>query len=161
MRGRRSGEGGGGGCEVAVVVEEDGRGLLGDGEGLALGEAGEGGGGGEEGAEVVGVCGGQVVAGLDGLLHEVAPLLASPDCVLVVQLRGCASHGKRLGRELMLRLEVLRGLCSLFFFLFWLLGILPLPLSFHILVGSVEHNGGGLDGIGLDWNGKGSCCCCL
>lgn len=65
--------------------EEDGGSGGGDEEeGLSLGEVEEGGAGEAERAAVVGVCGGEVVAGEDGVLHEAAPLLAPPHTVLVL-----------------------------------------------------------------------------
>lgn len=81
-----AGEGGGGGAE------EDGGGMGGDGERFTGGEGGEGGAGDAEGAAVVGVGGGEVVAGVDGVLHQAPAVLAPPHGVLVVQLRRRASH---------------------------------------------------------------------
>lgn len=78
-----------------MVVEEDGGGLVGDVEGLEGGEGDEGGAGEAEGATVVGVGGGQVVARVDGVFHEAAPLLAPPHRVLVVQFRRRAAHNLR------------------------------------------------------------------
>lgn len=66
--------------------------MLGDGEGFSSGEALERRSGEEEGAEVVGVCGGEMVAGIDCFFHEAATLLAAPDGVFVVKSRRCASH---------------------------------------------------------------------
>ncbi|GFP83539.1 lignin-forming anionic peroxidase [Phtheirospermum japonicum] len=60
------------------------RGVVGNGEGLGGGEGDEGGAGDAEGAAVVGVGGGEVVAGVDGLLYQEAALLAPPDGVLVI-----------------------------------------------------------------------------
>lgn len=79
--------------EVLGVVEEDGGGVVGDGEGFAGGEGGEGGAGEAEGPAVVGVGSSEVVARVDRLLHEAAPLLAPPHRVLVFQLRRRATHG--------------------------------------------------------------------
>lgn len=112
---------------IVNLMEEDG-GLLRDGEGLALGEAGEGGAGGEEGAKVVGVGGGQVVAVLDGLLDQAAPLLAASDGVLVVQLRGGASHCGTIAAAAASSLFVVVE------FFFPQLLPLKLSLSFHISV---------------------------
>lgn len=78
---------------VVVREEEDGRGGVGNGEeGFAGGKAGEGGGGVAHGAEVVGVGGGEEVAGTNRLLHEAAPLLAPPDGVFVLDPRSRAPH---------------------------------------------------------------------
>lgn len=94
MRGRRNKAGrftlGGGG--ERGVAEEDGGGVLRHGEGLAGGERHEGGARDAERAAVVGVGGRQVVAGVDCLLDEAAPLLAPPHGVLVVQLGRRATH---------------------------------------------------------------------
>lgn len=68
------------------VVKEDGGGLIGDGEGFAGGEGTEGGAGEAKRAAVVGMCGGQMVARIDGLFHETAALLAPPYSVFVVEL---------------------------------------------------------------------------
>lgn len=73
--------------------EEDGGGVVGDGEGLAGGERGEGGAGDAEGAAVVGVSGGEVVAGEDGVFDETTSFLAAADGVFVVEFGGCAAHG--------------------------------------------------------------------
>lgn len=75
---RRRFDGGGGGG-----AEEYGGGVVGDREGLAGGEGDESGAGEAEVAAVVGVCGGEVVAGVHCFFHEAATLLASPDCVFV------------------------------------------------------------------------------
>lgn len=64
--------------------EEDGGGVVGDGEGFAGGEGGEGGAGDAEGAAVVGVGGGEVVAGEDGFFYETTAFFAAADGVLVV-----------------------------------------------------------------------------
>ena len=63
-----------------------------DEEGFPLGEVGEGGASEAKGSTVVGVCGGEVVAGKDGVLHEAAALLAAPHTVLVLYLGYCAPH---------------------------------------------------------------------
>lgn len=73
-------------------VEEDGGGLVRDGEGFEGGEGGEGGAGDAEGAAVVGMSGGQVMASVNGFFHEAAPLLAPPHCVFIVELRGRTTH---------------------------------------------------------------------
>lgn len=65
------------------VAEEHGGGVVRDGEGLAGGEGGEGGAGEAEGAAVVRVGGSELVARVDGVLHETAAVLATTDGVLV------------------------------------------------------------------------------
>lgn len=65
-------------------AEEDGGGMVGDCEGFAGGEGDKRGARDAEGPAVFSVGGGQVVAGVDSLLHEAAPLLAPPHRVLVV-----------------------------------------------------------------------------
>lgn len=92
IRGRDEGGGFRGGGGWGGGAEEDRRGVIGDLEGFAGGEGDEGGACHAEGPAVVEVGGGQVVASVNGLLHEVAPLLASPHRVLVVQLRHRAAH---------------------------------------------------------------------
>lgn len=69
--------------EVLGVVEEDGGGVVGDGEGFAGGEGGEGGAGEAEGPAVVGMGGGQVVTHVHRLLHQAAALFAAAHRVLV------------------------------------------------------------------------------
>lgn len=64
LRERSGGTGKGGG-----VSEEDGRGLVGNGEGFAGGKGDKGRAGEAEGTAVVGVGGGEVVAGVNCLLH--------------------------------------------------------------------------------------------
>lgn len=71
---------------VLGVVNEDGRGLVGDRKGFAGGEGTEGGAGEAKRAAVVGMCGGQVVTRIDCLFHEAAALLAPPYSVFVVEL---------------------------------------------------------------------------
>lgn len=73
-------------------MKEHGRGLIGDGEGFAFGECVEGGASETEGPDVIGMRGGQVVAGENGLFHEASPLLTPPHRVLVVQLRRRTTH---------------------------------------------------------------------
>lgn len=73
-------------------VEEDGGGLVRDGERFEGGEGGEGRAGDVEGAAVVSVSCGQVVASVDGFFHEAAPLLAPPHRVFIVELRGRTTH---------------------------------------------------------------------
>lgn len=63
-----------------------------DGKWFARGESDERRTGYAEGAAVVGVRGSKVVASVDGLLHEAAPVLAPPHGILVVQLGRRASH---------------------------------------------------------------------
>lgn len=75
-----------------VCVDEDGGGVAGDGEGLTGSESAERVAGEAEGAAVVGVRGGEVVARVDSLLHETAPVLAPPHRVLVFQLGRRATH---------------------------------------------------------------------
>ena len=82
------GSGGSGGRRA----EEDGGGVVRDGEGFAGGEGDQCGTGDAKGATVIGVRGGEVVAGINGLLHETTPFLAPPHRVLVVELRRRASH---------------------------------------------------------------------
>lgn len=60
--------------------------------GLEEGKGGEGGAREAEGAEVVGVGGGKVVAGIDGLLHQPQPLLAPSHHVLVIQFQRRTTH---------------------------------------------------------------------
>ena len=73
-------------------MEEDGGGGVRDGEGFAGGEGAEGGAGEAEGAAVVGVGRRQVVARVNGLLHQPPAVLAPPHRVLVLQLRRRAAH---------------------------------------------------------------------
>lgn len=65
----------------------------GDGERFAGGEAGEGGASVTKGAEIVGMRGGEVVAGGDGVLDEAAAVLAAANGVLVLEPGGGAAHG--------------------------------------------------------------------
>lgn len=74
--------------------------------------------------EVIGERTSELVAGVDGVFHEAAPLLAAPDRVLVVELGGGAAHGALFsflslsegGREGGRRIE--RALYSFGFYLF-------------------------------------------
>ena len=98
-RQRRGRDGGGGRGRWRVEGprrgggEEDGRGVVGDGEGrVALREAGERGGRDAEGAEVVGVRGGELLARGDGVLDVPPPLLAAAHRVLLLHLGRRAPH---------------------------------------------------------------------
>lgn len=67
-------------------MKEDGGGLVGDREGFAGGEGTESGAGEAKRTTVVGMCGGQMMARIDGLFHETAALLAAPYSVFLVEL---------------------------------------------------------------------------
>lgn len=66
--------------------------MVGNREEFAGGEGDEGGARHAEGAAVVGVGGGEVVARVNCLLHEAAPLLAPPHRILVVEFRRRTTH---------------------------------------------------------------------
>lgn len=79
VKGSGSGCWGGGG----FMVDENGGGVIRNGERFTGGEGGEGGAGETEGTAVVGVSSGEVVTSVDSFFHETATVFAASHCVFV------------------------------------------------------------------------------
>lgn len=73
-------------------MEENGRGLIGNGERFKGREGLESRAGKPEGPAIVGVSRSQMMASVHSLFHQAAPLLAPPHSVFIVELGGRATH---------------------------------------------------------------------